>query len=65
MTDRVSRRIYISTFLLTFSTLFFEIALTRVFSVLSWHHFTQMIIGIALLGFGIAGSSMTLRGYSS
>ena len=61
MTDRVSRRIYLSTFLLAFSTLFFEIALTRVFSVLSWHHFTQMIIGIALLGFGIAGSSMTLR----
>jgi len=61
MTDRVSRRIYISTFLLAFSTLFFEIALTRVFSVLSWHHFTQMIIGIALLGFGIAGSSMTMR----
>jgi len=61
MTDRVSRRIYLSTFLLAFSTLFFEIALTRVFSVLSRHHFTQMIIGIALLGFGIAGSSMTLR----
>ncbi len=61
MSDRVSRRIYLSTFLLAFSTLFFEIALTRVFSVLSWHHFTQMIIGIALLGFGIAGSSMTMR----
>ncbi len=54
-------RIYVSTFLLAFSTLLFEIALTRIFSVLTWHHFTPMIVSVALLGFGVAGSYITLR----
>lgn len=61
MRSRSDARIYISTFLLTFSTLLFEIALTRIFSVLTWHHFTPMIVSIALLGFGVAGSFITLR----
>jgi spermidine synthase len=47
--------------MIAFSTLLFEIALTRVFSVLSWHHFTPMIVSIALLGFGVAGSFITLK----
>lgn len=61
MYSRPGSRILLSTFLIAFSTLLFEIALTRIFSVLSWHHFTPMIISIALLGFGVAGSFLTLR----
>lgn len=61
MESKSGARIYLSTFLLASSTLLFEIALTRIFSVLTWHHFTPMIVSIALLGFGVAGSFLTLR----
>ncbi len=64
MQSRSDARIYVSTFMLAFSTLVFEIALTRIFSVLTWHHFTPMIISIALLGFGVAGAYITLRNKS-
>ena len=37
-------------------------AWTRIISVMSWHHFTYMIISIALLGFGSAGSYLAFRG---
>ncbi len=61
MPSRPDARIYLSTFMIAFSTLLFEIALTRIFSVLTWHHFTPMIVSIALLGFGVAGSFITLK----
>lgn len=46
-------------FLLAMSVLLMEVCLTRVFSVLSWHHFAYLIISLALLGFGAAGSYLT------
>lgn len=61
MNTRSPQIIYASTFLLAGSVIQLEVALTRVFSVLTWHHFTYMIISIALLGFGAAGSYLTLR----
>ena len=42
-------------FLLSFSSLLFELSLTRVFSVTLWYHFGFLIISTALLGFGVAG----------
>ena len=39
-----------------------EIALTRVFAIMMWHHLTYMVISIAMLGFGAAGSILTARG---
>ncbi|MBL9077478.1 MAG: hypothetical protein JNL08_08245 [Planctomycetes bacterium] len=41
------------------SIILFEIALTRVFAIMMWHHFTYMVISIGLLGFGASGSLMT------
>jgi spermidine synthase len=61
MNSRPDVRIYIATSMIAFCTLLFEIALTRIFSVLTWHHFTPMIVSIALLGFGMAGSFITLK----
>ncbi|MGE3174789.1 MAG: spermidine synthase [Planctomycetota bacterium] len=46
-------------FFLALSVILFEIALTRVFAIMMWHHFTYMVISIGLLGFGAAGSLMT------
>ena len=42
-------------FLISFSTLLFELSLTRVFSVTLWYHFGFLIISTALLGFGVSG----------
>jgi predicted membrane-bound spermidine synthase len=39
-----------------------EILLTRIFSFITWHHYTPLVIGIALLGFGCAGSYLSVRG---
>ena len=50
----------LSVFLLALAVLLIEVCLTRVFSVLSWHHFAYLIISLALLGFGAAGSYLTV-----
>jgi hypothetical protein len=46
-------------FCLGLSVIVFEIALTRVFAIMMWHHFTYMVISIGLLGFGASGSLLT------
>jgi hypothetical protein len=38
-----------------------EILLTRVLALMLWHHLTPVVIGIALLGFGAAGSYVAAR----
>ena len=53
--------VYVCTFLIAFSVLLLEIALIRIFSVLTWHHFTFMIISVAVLGFGGAESYLALE----
>ena len=55
-----SKRALLSLFLLALTVLMIEICLTRIFSVLSWHHFAYLIISLALLGFGAAGSYLTV-----
>jgi hypothetical protein len=46
-------------FCLGLSVILFEIALTRVFAIMMWHHFTYLVISIGLLGFGASGSLLT------
>lgn len=48
-------------FLLAASTLLFELALTRLFSVLFFHHFAFLIISTALFGFGLSGLYLFVR----
>jgi hypothetical protein len=38
----------------------FQVALTRIFSFSIWHHFSFMVISIALLGFGVSGVALRL-----
>jgi hypothetical protein len=52
----LSRSERISLFLLSAATLTFEINLTRVFSVAQFYHFAFLVVSLALLGFGAAGS---------
>jgi hypothetical protein len=47
-------------FLLSFSTLAFEVLLTRVFSVGQWNHLSFMVLSIALFGFAAAGTYLSI-----
>jgi len=54
----------LSVFFISASALSYEILLTRLFSITGWHHFSYMIISVALLGFGASGTFLTLaRGW--
>jgi len=46
--------------LLSGASLAYEILLTRLFSIVHWHHFAYMIISLALLGYGASGTFLTL-----
>ena len=46
--------------LLSAAALGYEVLLTRLFSIIQWHHFAYMIISVALLGYGAAGTTVTL-----
>ncbi len=50
----------LSLFLLSALTLCFEILLIRLFSIIQWHHFAYMVISLALLGYGISGTFITI-----
>lgn len=39
-----------------------EILLMRLFSIIQWHHFAYMMISLALLGYAVSGSFITLMG---
>ncbi len=45
-----------SIFFVSAGALTFEVVLTRVFSLMFWHHFASLLIALALTGFGTAGS---------
>lgn len=47
-------------FLISAAGMAFQITLTRVFSIAQWHHFAYMIISMAMLGFGMSGTLITL-----
>ena len=46
--------------LLSAAALSYEVLLTRLFSIVQWHHFAYMIISVAMLGYGAAGTTVTL-----
>ena len=45
----------ISVFLISAAVLGLELALMRALSISMWHHFSYLIISVALLGFGLSG----------
>jgi hypothetical protein len=46
--------------LVSAAALAYEILLTRLFSITQWYHFAYMMISVALLGYGAAGSCVTI-----
>jgi hypothetical protein len=51
---------YLSVAVLSASALAYEVLLMRLFSIIQWHHFAYMIIGLALLGYGISGTIISI-----
>src|SRR3990170_4298535 len=47
--------------LLSVAGLAFELTLTRLFAVAQFYHFAFMVVSLALLGVGTAGSLLTIR----
>jgi hypothetical protein len=56
-----SWRRYVGLALVTASILALQITFTRMFSIMIWHHFTYLIIGVALLGGGASGTFLAVR----
>jgi spermidine synthase len=54
---------YLSVALISGAALAYEILLMRLFSIIQWHHFSYMIIGLALLGYGFSGSFVSIFQY--
>jgi hypothetical protein len=48
-------------FLVSASTLAFEVLLTRVFAVTQWNHLSFLVISIALFGFAASGTFFSIR----
>jgi len=51
---------WISIAIISMTALAYEVLLMRLFSIIQWHHFAYMVISLALLGYGISGSFLTL-----
>jgi len=51
---------YFSVALISGAALAYEILLMRLFSIIQWHHFSYMIIGLALLGYGFSGTFVSI-----
>lgn len=51
----------VAIFVLALAALALEVALTRIFSVMTFHHSVYLLIGLALLGFGAAGAVLAVN----
>jgi hypothetical protein len=49
-------------FFIAAAALAYEVLLMRLFSIVQWHHFAYMVISLALLGYGVSGTFLTLVG---
>ncbi|MGD9971918.1 MAG: hypothetical protein AB7S77_02535 [Desulfatirhabdiaceae bacterium] len=46
--------------LLSAAVIAYQLALMQILSITQWHHFAHMVISVALLGFGAAGTGLSL-----
>ncbi|MGI9288924.1 MAG: hypothetical protein ACR2P1_26340, partial [Pseudomonadales bacterium] len=56
----MNRRLHFSLALVSISLIAFQLSLMQILSVAQWHHFANMTISVALLGFGAAGTMLAL-----
>lgn len=54
------RKLQLALFLVSISIIAFQLALIQIISFVQWYHFAYMIISVAMLGFGTAGTILSL-----
>ena len=59
---RVGHAVLAAVAVLSAAALGYEILLTRLFSIVQWHHFAFLAISVALLGFGASGTFLLVLG---
>lgn len=58
--EAVKGRLLLSLGILSAAIIAFQLALMQVLSITQWYHFAYMVISVALLGFGAAGTVLAL-----
>ena len=58
---KATNKTYVGLFLVTLATLFYELLLTRIFSVTMWYHFAFMAVSLAMFGLTVGGLLVYLR----
>ena len=53
-------RVSVSISLLSVAIIAFQLSLIQILSIVQWYHFAYMVISVALLGFGAAGTFLSL-----
>jgi spermidine synthase len=56
-----SRLSKLALFAVSCAVLTLEVALTRLFSFITWYHMTYLVVSLALLGYGAAGTHLATR----
>lgn len=59
------KQLYLTVFFIATSALMFEVALTRIFSVMLWYHFAYIVISLCLLGIGASGTFISVFNIAS
>ncbi len=57
---REERPPYLAVGMLSAAALAYEVLLTRLFAIIQWHHFAYMMISVAMLGWGAAGTLVAI-----
>src|SRR5687768_17470780 len=58
---RYKKRLVAATALISLSLISYQVAIMQLLSLAQWYHFANMVISIALLGFGTAGTCLSLK----
>ena len=64
MKNRVTgyrHRLMVATVLLSVALIAYQVAIIQLLSYVQWYHYANMVISIALLGFGAAGTLLSLK----
>jgi hypothetical protein len=56
----IKNRLHIAIALVSAAIIAFQLALVQILSIVQWYHFAYMVIAIAMLGFGAAGTFLAL-----
>ncbi|HEX6430310.1 MAG TPA: hypothetical protein VF008_21610, partial [Niastella sp.] len=58
--EAITGSLLLSLGMLSAAIIAFQLALMQILSIVQWHHFAYMVISVALLGFGAAGTVLAL-----